>query len=216
MPVRVLTYGRSGWKGRALEEIVDVLESGGIIGYPTETVYGLGADASNPGSIERIHRLKGRKVKSPMLVLVGDASALEPLVKHVPETAMSLMSKFWPGPLTLLFEASESVPDCLTGGLKTVGIRISPDPICRSLLGRYRKPLVSTSANKTGMPPARSAQEVASRFPDGVRVVIDGGRREESHPSTILDVTVDPPRLVRSGCIPEAELLHVLGKNDAA
>ena len=197
-----------------IERAVHILKNGGVIGYPTETVYGLGGDAMNTAVIKRILHLKDREKPSPLLVLVPDIDFVKSLVTFIPDQAKLLIKTFWPGPLTLIFEASDQVPYLLVGGTDKIGIRVSSDPVCQQLLTVYQHPLISTSANKTGLPPALNADMVHSCFPNVLDLVLDDGERSMSLPSTILDVTTEPVRLVRAGGISKRAIVSVVGAID--
>ena len=211
MNLHVVKFNPMRIPERLIDRVVNLLMRGGIIGYPTETVYGLGGDGENEDVIGRICRLKGRDSRRPLLVLVAGEESVSPLVRNVSRKARILMESFWPGPLTLVFGASSVLPKSLTGDERKVGIRVSPDPFCRALLGRFRKPLLSTSANPTGKEPARSASEVLSYFGDGVDLILDGGEKRSGIPSTVMDVSEDPPRLLRRGAVQKDEIERLMG-----
>ncbi len=212
MDLRVVKFNPLRVPAHLIDRVVDLLMKGGVIGYPTETVYGLGGDAENGDVVDRIYRLKGRGSQKPILVLVAEKEDVNPIVRTVSQKAKILMDRYWPGPLTLVFEASSVLPRALTGEKKKIGIRISPDPLCQALLERFRKPLLSTSGNPAGKEPARSALEVLSYFGDGVDLILDGGGRRSGIPSTVLDVSGDPPRFLRIGAIQKDEIERVMGE----
>ena len=197
--------------GHVIDRVVDCLNQGGVIGYPTETVYGLGGDAGDGDVIERIYRMKGRDFRKPLPVLVNRTEDVRGLVEDIPEKAGILMARFWPGPLTLVFEAFSSLPETLMGGSGRLGVRVSPDPVCRALLERFRRPLVSTSANPAGREPAESASAVLDYFGTEVDLILDGGVRRSTVFSTVLDVTEDPPRLLRRGGVPREAIENLVG-----
>jgi L-threonylcarbamoyladenylate synthase len=197
-----------------MREAADLVLRGGVVGYPTETVYGIGGDPTDTGVIRRIHSLKGRSERKSFLLLAGSGTELSAYVEDVPEAAVRLMDAFWPGPVTLIFRASPRLPAALTGPDKKIGFRISPDPVCAALLRALGMPLISTSANPTGKPPARSAQETLRYFPGGLDAVIDGGERPESMPSTVVDVTRSVPLLMRAGPVSAETIRSVTGKLD--
>ncbi len=195
-----------------MQQVAELLNQGGIIGYPTETVYGLGCDALNAKSIDRIYRLKGRNFKNPLLILVVSEKAVGEYTVDIHEKATILMRQFWPGPLTLLFEANSKLPINLLGGSKKIGIRVSPDHFCQQLLGVFKKPLVSTSANPAGFPPAKSSEEVHKYFGDSLDMIIDDGDRRKAEPSTVVDVTEAVPKLVRKGAISKTDIEAFIGE----
>jgi L-threonylcarbamoyladenylate synthase len=209
MKARLISVRANRLPPEILKWIVDLLKNGGVIGYPTETVYGLGGDPTRADVIEKIHALKGISTEKSFLLLVGPGMDIRPYVADVPVTAARLMERFWPGPLTLVFRASSILPSSLTGETGTVALRYSPDPICNALSQVFGKPLISTSANRSGQPPARSAGEVLRYFPEEIDAVLDGGWRQAFSPSTIVDVTQLIPVLLREGPV-DAEAIRSL------
>jgi len=195
-----------------LDRVVRLLNSGGIIGYPTETVYGLGGNAEDPEVIEGIYRLKKRDSQRPFLVLVAGQEHIHPFVTSISKEAEILMNRFWPGPLTLVFDASPFLPESLIGKKGKVAMRVSSDPVCRVLLEKYQKPFISTSANPSGMEPARSAAEVLEFFSGKIDLILDGGMRMTGIPSTILDISGETPRFLRKGSIRKETIESVMGE----
>ncbi len=155
-----------------IHKAVEICLKGGVIAYPTETVYGLGGDPLRLDVIERIEQLKGRGQEKTFLLLVSSRVQWSAYVESIPSFAIPLIKKFWPGPLTLIFPASRILPFRLTGEKGTIGLRASPDPICQALVDLFGKPLISTSANPSGKPPARSAREVLEYFPQGLDLIL--------------------------------------------
>ena len=192
-------------------QVVTLLDQGGIIGYPTETVYGLGGNADDPVVIDRIHRLKGGDREKPFLVLLGKREDITPLVGKISAYSIVLMDRFWPGPLTLIFPASPKLPASLAPKTGKVAIRVSSDPICRMLLEQFHRPLISTSANPSGSKPARSAGEILEYFGSGIDLILDGGERNSPRPSTLVDVTGSWPSFLRIGAISREEIENELG-----
>ncbi|MFH2121418.1 MAG: L-threonylcarbamoyladenylate synthase [Pseudomonadota bacterium] len=185
-----------------LTEAVRILLEGGVTAFPTETFYGLGADARNEEAVEKIFRIKGRNFRNPLSVIVANDREVIPLVEEIPATAEILMQTFWPGPLTLIFRAAPSVSSRLTGGTGKIGIRVSSHPVARFLAAALSGPLTATSANLSGGPECSSADAVIRTLGDLPDAVIDGGPTPGGAGSTILDVTVSPPRILREGAIP--------------
>jgi L-threonylcarbamoyladenylate synthase len=186
-----------------LAEAVRLLREGGVVAFPTETFYGLGADARNETAVEKIFRIKGRDFRNPIALIVADDRDVIPLVEEIPATAKILMQRFWPGPLTLIFRAAPSVSSRLTGGTGKIGIRVSGHPLARLLAGGLGGPLTATSANLSGGPECSSADAVIRALGDLPDAVIDGEETPGGAGSTILDVTVSPPRILREGVIPD-------------
>jgi L-threonylcarbamoyladenylate synthase len=193
-----------------LAEAVWVLCDGGVVAFPTETFYGLGADARNETAVEKIFRIKGRNFRNPLSVIVANDREVIPLVEEIPAAAKILMQTFWPGPLTLVFRASSSVLPRLTADTGKIGIRISSHPLARLLAGGLGGPLTATSANLSGGPECSSADAVIRALGELPDAVIDGGETPGGAGSTILDVTVFPPRILREGAIPRSLILNAL------
>lgn len=197
----------------ALLDAVDILRGGGILAYPTETFYGLGADGRNEQAIERIFALKGRNFDKPLPLIIGTEGDLADLVEEVPAVAEKLMKVFWPGALTLVFRASPLLLPKLTAGTGKIGLRISSHPTAARLAAILSRPLTATSANRSGGRECSSAEEVQEVFGDRLDAVIDGGRTPGGTGSTIVDVTTDPPAILRTGAIPPSLIRRTLGKN---
>jgi L-threonylcarbamoyladenylate synthase len=186
---------------RRIREAADVLGKGGVIGYPTETVYGLGTDAYNDEALEKLFKIKGREVGKPISILIGNMDMLEEVTARVPPLAMSLIRGHWPGPLTIIFEASKMCSPILTGNSGKIGVRISPNPIAQKLLGAFKRPLTSTRANFSGMPSLSDPHELYRVFRGRIDLILDGGKTKGEAVSTVIDVTVSPPRVVREGVV---------------
>ena len=196
----------------ALKQACAVIRSGGVIAYPTETVYGLGSDPFNPEAVERIYAIKGRDRSKALILLVPDEQTLQDLTEHIPDPARRLMDRFWPGPLTLIFKASPRLPATVLGGGQTVALRISSHPLVRALLSHLRAPLTSSSANRSQEPPAQSAQDVLAQLGSSVDLILDAGPSENALPSTVVDVSTGNPILLRQGRIPFDQITHVAGQ----
>jgi L-threonylcarbamoyladenylate synthase len=190
--------------GRAAE----VIRGGGVVAYPTETVYGLGALASHREAIARVYRLKHRARHKPLSILLEDLAQLQPLVRAITPGTRSLMARFWPGPLTLLLPAAEDLPEILTAGTGKVGVRISSHPVARELVAAVGAPITATSANRSGAPSCRTSGEVLDQLGDELALILDGGLTPDSRGSTIADVAVEPPVILRVGAIAAEEVLR--------
>jgi L-threonylcarbamoyladenylate synthase len=186
-------------KEKSYQRACEVLREGVVIVVPTETVYGLGADAFDPGAVRRVYAIKGRDFAKPLSLLVSDERMLREVVATVPDVAQELMRRFWPSPLTLVFKASDAVPSEALGGGETVAVRISSSPVVRRLLDLYGRPLTATSANRSGCGPARSAQEAMTQVGEGVDLILDGGPSGNEAPSTVVDVSEGEARTLRQG-----------------
>jgi L-threonylcarbamoyladenylate synthase len=195
-----------------LAEALTVLKSGGVIAFPTETFYGLGADAENEKAVEKVYVIKGRTFTKPLPLIIGDPSHLDRYVKRIPETARILIADFWPGALTLVFEASAFVLPRLTGGTGKIGIRLSSHPIASRLSEMLSRPVTATSANLSGEKECSSIDDMGTPLKERVDAVVDGGQTPGGLGSTIIDVTTDPPALLREGAIPSSFIEDRLGK----
>jgi L-threonylcarbamoyladenylate synthase len=193
-----------------LTEAIRILREVGVVAFPTETFYGLGADARNETAVERIFRIKGRDFHNPIALIVAEEKDVIPLVEEIPAAAILLMQTFWPGPLTLIFRAAPPVSSRLTGGTGKIGIRVSSHPVARFLAAGLAGPLTATSANPSGGPECSSADAVIRALGDLPDAVIDGGTTPGGAGSTILDVTFFPPRILREGAIPRNLILNAL------
>lgn len=187
------------------------LRRGDAIGLPTETVYGLAADASRPEAVRRIFELKGRPADHPLIVHVADARQLDRWARDIPDAARALAAAFWPGPLTLILRKQPGVPDEVTGGQPTVGLRCPAHPMALALLHEFDGGLAAPSANRFGHVSPTTAAHVRDEFGDAVPVVLDGGECEVGIESTILDLSGEIPRILRPGRITRAQIEAVVG-----
>jgi len=187
------------------------LRRGEAIGLPTETVYGLAADASRPDAVRRIFALKGRPADHPLIVHVADAGQLDRWARVVPDAARILAAAFWPGPLTLILCKQPGVPDEVTGGQATVGLRCPSHPMALALLQAFDGGLAAPSANRFGHVSPTTAAHVRDEFGDAVPVVLDGGECEVGIESTILDLSGGTPRILRPGRITRAQIEALVG-----
>lgn len=200
--MRVLTVDPARPDLAVLQEAVGVIRAGGLVAFPTETVYGLGADGTNPAAIRRVYEAKGRDESKPILVLVSHRKDLACLVRCIPAGVHAVMDACWPGPLTLVFPALDSVPRELRGGGETIGVRHSGATIAGALCSALGGPVTAPSANRSGEPEPLTAEDVAAQLGDRVDLVLDGGRSPSDRPSTVVDVSNGTPRLIRAGCTP--------------
>lgn len=191
-------------------EAARLVRRGGVIAMPTDSFYALGACALDEAAVRRVCTIKGQREHKPILVLIADRAQLDVLVAGVPPAAAVLMDRFWPGPLTVVFPASPRVPSVLTAGTGTIGVRL-PAPLLLRRLLRETGPLTGTSANRTGMPPARTAREVEQAVGADVDMIIDGGPSPGDLPSTVVD-TVGTVRLLREGPIGRAAIEAALSQ----
>lgn len=196
----------------AIARAAAILDSGGLVAFPTETVYGLGADAANPEAVRRIFEAKGRPADHPVIVHVADAVDLGAWARTVPETARQLAHAFWPGPLTLIVARAAGVSDTLTGGQDTVGVRVPSHPVAQALLRAFGRGIAAPSANRFGRISPTTSDHVRAELGERVDLVLDGGQAEVGIESTIVDVSGERPALLRPGMIGAAQLEAVLGQ----
>lgn len=195
-----------------IERAVRVLRSGGLVAFPTETVYGLGADAGDEAAVSRIFAAKGRPPGHPLIVHLSSDKRLNEWTVDVPDTARLLARRFWPGPLTLILRRSPRVADAVTGGRPTVGIRVPDHPVALELLDAFGGGIAAPSANRFGSVSPTTAEHVRLELGDAVDVVLDGGPCRVGVESTILDLTGDEPAILRPGGLTREELQEALGR----
>jgi L-threonylcarbamoyladenylate synthase len=176
-----------------------IVAEGGVIAFRTDTFYGLGADPFNAKAVARIRELKGREDDKPILLLLADASEADRFIADRSQAFEDVAAQFWPGPLTIVGVAVASLPAAITAGTGTVGVRVPADESVRELVRSCGGALTATSANPSGRDPARSASQVHEYFGEEIDLVIDGGEVTATEPSTVLDVTTSPPRVIRKG-----------------
>lgn len=191
---------------------VERLRSGGIVAFPTETVYGLGADAMNPRAVRRVFELKGRPAFNPLIVHVADVEMARRVVKQWTPDAQKLADRFWPGPLTIVLPRATSVPDIVTAGGPTVGVRQPAHPLTLELLHTLGAPLVGPSANPSGTVSPTTAEHVRAAFDERDVLVLDGGPCARGIESTVVSLTDEPPCVLRQGCVSPAEIAAALGR----
>jgi L-threonylcarbamoyladenylate synthase len=190
---------------KQVEEAISILKDGGIVAFPTDTVYGLGAAINIPRAVERVYQIKGRSENKALPILLADKSQLTEVAEPVPEIAWLLAEKFL-GALTIVLFKSQSIPDIVTGGSKTVAIRIPAHPIPVALARGVGTPITGTSANLSGKPSALTAEETHAQLDNKVDLIIDGGRCPGGKESTIVDLTGETPVILREGAISREEL----------
>ena len=190
---------------------VGALRAGGLVAFPTETVYGLGADARDPAALRRVYALKGRPASHPLILHLADAAALPRWVAAVPPAAATLAARFWPGPLTLVLPRAPGVPDELTGGQDSVAVRVPSHPVAQALLKAFGGGIAAPSANRYGRISPTRAAHVREEFPAGVDVILEGGDCEVGLESTIVSLLDPVPRILRPGVIGRAALESALG-----
>ncbi len=207
----MLTQVRRASDETTVADAVTILRRGGLVAFPTETVYGLGADALNPEAVERVFEAKGRPADNPLIVHVASAKQARRFAADLPESARTLMEKFWPGPLTVVVERNDLVPDLVTAGLDTVAIRVPRHPVTLALLEAFDGGIVGPSANTSGRPSPTRAEHVVHDLAGRIDFVIDGGPTVIGLESTVVDCTVAPPAILRKGALTREALEQAIG-----
>ncbi len=194
-----------------IKRAVEILRQGGLVAFPTETVYGLGADATNPSAMKKLYAVKRRPADHPVIVHFASAEAAFAWAREVPEAARKLAEHFWPGPLTLILKRSAKAQDFITGGQDAVGLRVPSHPVARELLNTFGNGIAAPSANRFGLISPTTAAHVRADLGNDVDLVLEGGPSEVGIESTILDLSGAGPVLLRPGRISKAQLQEVLG-----
>jgi len=202
--------------GLEIQRAVSVLRAGGLVAFPTETVYGLGADASNAAAVRRIFEVKGRPAAHPVIVHLADPVQLADWAREIPDAVRRLARKFWPGPLTIILKRATGVSDVVTGGQDTVALRVPSHPVAQQLLARFGSGIAAPSANRHGRVSATTAEHVRREFGAAVDCVLDGGEAGIGIESAIVDLSGAAPLLLRPGWITAAEIEAALGTALAA
>ena len=208
---KILKIDREHPSQEAIQKAVSTIREGGLVVFPTDTFYGLGADAQNKVAVERIYQVKGREAEKPILVVVSGIEGASALATEILPAARQLMERFWPGPLTLLLSARPNLPSVLLGGEDKIGVRIPNHPVALALLKEWSGPLTATSANPAGRESPLTAEEVAESLGGKVDLILDAGPTPGGQASTIVDATLRPPRLVRAGAISFDTVMEALG-----
>jgi L-threonylcarbamoyladenylate synthase len=205
---RILKVDQNPTQGdETIQRAARIILSGGVVAFPTETFYGLAALAAHEQALEQVYLLKRRPPHKSLNLLVADLIDLQDCVQQIPPEARQLMARFWPGPLTLVFHATEHLPGNLTAGTGKIGVRISSHPVAHALVQAVGAPITATSANRSGAPSCSSVAEVLTQLGSDLGAVIDGGLTIGGEESTIVDVTTRPPEILRTGPIAAQEIL---------
>lgn len=191
----------------------EALHAGGLVVFPTDTVYGIAVDPLNAEAVASVYRIKGRDAGKPLQVILATASQLADIAEDVPAEAWRLAERFFPGGITLVLKKAKSVPDMVVAGGGTVGVRVPDHPVCQDLVRAFGRPIAATSANRSGGPSPRTAQEAAAQVGDDVTIVLDAGPCPLGMDSTVIDCSTDKPRILRIGAVPVAEIERFLGVN---
>ena len=190
----------------AIREAVGILRAGGVVALPTDTLYGLAADAFSVEAVLRVFQVKGRSTSMAIPLLLGGVRDIEMVAVEVPDLALDFVKRFWPGPLTLVLRKSPDVPDVVTGGKDSIAVRMPNHSVPLSLINELGGPITGTSANPTAGPDPTTAQDVAALLDGEIDLIIDGGPAPVGSPSTVLDLMEPTPRILRKGAIPLSSL----------
>lgn len=212
MDTKIITIDNIEKESYKLREAANILKNNGIVAFPTETVYGLGGNAFSEEAIRKIFLAKGRPSDNPLIVHISDVKKLKKLVKNVPPVAEVLIQKFWPGPLTLIFEKLDSIPYSVTGGLDTVAIRMPSHEIARELISLSGLPIAAPSANLSGKPSPTNGDHVIKDLNGRVDAIVCGGDSDVGLESTVLDISGEIPVILRPGGITMEEISAVIGQ----
>lgn len=209
--MEVLTVDADNPSEQALLAAAEAILRGGVIAFPTDTVYGLGCSLFDVSAVEMVSRIKRRDPSLAVISLIPEARQVEGLASEITPVARRLMQRYWPGRLSLIFRAAPIVPPRVRGAGGTIALRVPADTLCKRLLDTIGGPVVSSSANLSGQPPAETAEEVLRVFGNQIDLVIDGGPRRGNVPSTLVDVSGPRPRLLRRG---DVDVTADLGPHD--
>ncbi|MCM8778828.1 MAG: L-threonylcarbamoyladenylate synthase [Candidatus Omnitrophica bacterium] len=210
MKTKILKINSQKIEPSKIKKAAAVIKKGGLVAFPTETVYGLGADAFNPQAVAKIFAVKKRPLNDPLIVHIAEKKDIFKVAKEVNKIAYRLIEKFWPGPLTLVLEKSSLLPEIVTTGLDTVGLRMPSHPVALSLIREAKTPLAAPSANLFGKPSPTTARHVWEDLKDKIDLILDAGKTEIGLESTILDLTRRPFSLLRLGGISLEELRKII------
>jgi L-threonylcarbamoyladenylate synthase len=195
----------------AINKAAAIVKAGGVIAFPTRCLYGLGADAFNTEAVERIFKIKKRSLHNPILILIDQPDRLDRLVSEVSPAAARIMEHFWPGRITLVFRASEAVPQYLTAGTGKIGIRLPGHRVAAALVKALQTPLTGTSANLSGKPGCRRIEDLEFEIAGNLDLILDAGPLKGGPGSTVIDVTADKPQILRAGEISAAAIMDLAG-----
>lgn len=212
MKTLIIQADKGGLSEQSLNTAANIIKGGGLVAFPTETVYGLGADALNPEAAKKIYEAKGRPSDNPLIVHIANPKHMEQIAEDIPDLAFRLTEIFWPGPLTIILKKKEIVPLSTTGGLDTVAIRLPASTIARDIIARSGGFIAAPSANTSGRPSPTRAEHVIADMNGKVDMIIDGGKSTLGLESTIVDLSADEPLILRPGCITRTMLENVIGR----
>ena len=192
-------------------QAVRILRDGGVIAPPTDTLYGISANALNETAAAKVFSVKDREGRTPLPIFLSNPDDLFRYGRDVPDTAVRLAEKFWPGKLTIVVRKADLIPEVVSGGLDTVGLRIPDHPVPRRIVAQLGAPITATSANVSGKPALTAAADVVSELGARLDLVLDGGQLAPSAPSTVIDLTANPPRILRQGAVSPSDIRKLAG-----
>ena len=212
MKTKIQSINPEDFQDKELEDACEILRTGGLVAFPTETVYGLGGDALRPEASQKIYAAKGRPSDNPLIVHIAQKESLEDVASGISPEAWKLAEAFWPGPLTMIFDKKEKVPYSTTGGLDTVAVRMPSHPVARALIQQSGVYVAAPSANTSGRPSPTKAEHVIEDLNGRIDMILDGGAVGIGLESTIVDMTTDEPTILRPGYITKEMLEEVIGE----
>lgn len=210
MKTKIVKIDKDNFKKEELSQAAYILKEGGLVAFPTETVYGLGANGLDESAVRDIYRAKGRPSDNPLILHIGEVEQLDSLVEEIPDIAYKCIEEFWPGPLTMIFKRSRKIPDIITAGLDTVAIRMPEDPIARELINLADLPIAAPSANLSGKPSPTNGAHVIQDMSGKIPMIIDGGDTGIGLESTVLDLSSEIPIILRPGGVSYEELKRLI------
>lgn len=215
MTSRILSIDSESPSPESISEVVDGINQGAIVAYPTETFYGLGVDVTNEYAIKRLFDIKRRDYGNPIAIIVTDRAMLDEVISEIPPHAEILMQHYWPGPLTILFPVTDMISKALTTNTGKIGIRISSHPIAVAIMKQLKKPLTTTSANLSGFPPSLNVKHLTNYFGEKIDLIVDGGELLPSRGSTVVDVSEEKLVVIREGDIQADDIFELFHKDIA-
>lgn len=210
MDGKVISIHHQNPEAETIAQAVHIIETGGLVVFPTWCLYGLATDALNPQAIQKVFDIKKRPPENPILILIKHINELNHLVRHVPTSAQRIMNQFWPGKVTLVFEAQDCIPPILTAGTGKIGIRIPEHPVAAALVKALPHPITGTSANLSGQHGCSDISQMPREIIEKADLVLDAGKLMGGMGSTVIDVTCDPIRIIREGAVPASKIFQAL------
>ncbi|MBU1172681.1 MAG: threonylcarbamoyl-AMP synthase [Proteobacteria bacterium] len=210
MTSKILNIHDQTPEANTIAHAVHIIKNGGLVVFPTWCLYGLATDALNPKAIQRVFDIKKRPPENPILILIKDIDELKGLVRDIPQSAQRIMNRFWPGKVTLVFEARDCIPQILTAGTGKIGIRIPEHPVAAALVNSLPHPITGTSANISGETGCSDLSQMPLEIIDKADLVLDSGPLSGGLGSTVVDVTCDPVRIIRQGAVSTVEIFQAI------